>query len=445
MLKQQKQLRKNMMELFKEIRPQHPYTVADIVQYIKGILTFDPALSDIWVKGEISDLSRPYSGHLYFKIKEENSTINCVIFKHHAVNLENNPQNGDEVLIHGKVDIYPKNSTYQLIGDQLKPAGIGMMQLELERLKAKLGAEGLFDQEHKKAIPSFPKKIGVVTSATGAAIQDIIRVLSERYPIVEVLLFPTLVQGNEAPKQIATAIQIANQRSDLDLLIVGRGGGSIEELWSFNEESVARAIFSSQIPIISAVGHETDVTLADFVADYRAATPSSAAERAVPDQHNLQRKIRDQELRLLQDIRQVVKFLRTELQVFEHQIPAESQLNRINLLRQKVERIQLINRNAIQQQIHQLKDTVNLCQQKQVLLIRDLKQTKETILQVNTAKLNQLSPLETLKRGYSIASDINNKPITNASSVNVGDTVYIKLSQGELTSQIISKKEVEDG
>ena len=434
-----------MMELFKEILPQHPYTVAEVVQYIKDILTFEPALSDIWVKGEISDLSRPYSGHLYFKIKEENSTINCVIFKNRAINLESMPQNGDEVLIHGKIDIYPKNSTYQLIGDQLKPAGIGMMQLELERLKAKLEAEGLFDQEYKKTIPSFPKKIGVITSATGAAIQDIIRVLSERYPIVEVLLFPTLVQGNEAPNQIVTAIQVANQRSDLDLLIVGRGGGSIEELWSFNDESVARAIFSSQIPIISAVGHETDITLADFVADYRAATPSSAAEHAVPDQHNLKRKIHDQELRLLQDIRQIVKFLRTELQIFEYQIPAERQLNRINLFRQQIEQIQLINQNTIQQQIHQLKDIVNLYQQKQMLFVKDLKQTKETKLQVNTAKLNQLSPLETLERGYSIVSDTENKPITNASSVDVGDTVYIKLSQGELTSQIISKKEVEDG
>ena len=433
------------MELFKEILPQHPYTVAEVIQYIKDILTFEPALSDIWVKGEISDLSRPYSGHLYFKVKEENNTINCVIFKNRAINLESQPQNGDEVLIHGKIDIYPQNSTYQLIGDQLKPAGIGMMQLELEHLKAKLGKEGLFDEEHKKPILPFPQKIGVVTSATGAAIQDIIRVLSERYPVVEVLLFPTLVQGNEAPTQIVTAIQMANQRSDLDLLIVGRGGGSIEELWSFNDESVARAIFASRIPIISAVGHETDVTLADLVADYRAATPSSAAEHAVPDQHELKRKIYDQELRLLQDVRQIVKFLRTELQVLEHQIPAERQLNRINLIRQKIGQMQLINQNTIKQKIHQLKDILNLCQQKQVLLIKDLKQTKETKLQVNTAKLSQLNPLETLERGYSIVSDTKNKPITNASSVKVGDTVYIKLSQGELTSQIISKKEIEDG
>ena len=216
-------------------------------------------------------------------------------------------------------------------------------------------------------------------------------------------------------------------------------------MWSFNDESVARAIFASRIPIISAVGHETDVTLADLVADYRAATPSSAAEHAVPDQHELKRKIYDQELRLLQDVRQIVKFLRTELQVLEHQIPAERQLNRINLIRQKIEQMQLINQNTIKQKIHQLKDILNLCQQKQVLLIKDLKQTKETKLQVNTAKLSQLNPLETLERGYSIVSDTKNKPITNASSVKVGDTVYIKLSQGELTSKIISKKEIEDG
>ena len=246
------------------------YKVHEITQRLRDILRAEPILQDLWLEGEISNFTRSSAGHVYFTLKDSNSQIQCVIFQRVASRLRLMPKSGDAVLVHGQLSIYDARSQYQIIGDYVAPAGVGKLQLEFERLKEQLETEGLFDQAYKKPLPKFPQKIGLITSATGAAIRDILRMLQERYPAVEVLLFPTLVQGDGAAEEIAHAIRCMNRQSGIDLLIVGRGGGSIEDLWAFNEEVVARAIFESHIPIVSAVGHETDVTIADLVADHRA-------------------------------------------------------------------------------------------------------------------------------------------------------------------------------
>ena len=391
------------------------YKVHEITQILQGILQSDPMLQDLWLEGEISNLGRPSSGHVYFTLKDNNSQIQCAIFRPAASRLRFPMQNGDAVLVNGRLTIYDARSQYQIIGERIVPAGVGELQLAFERLKEQLAKEGLFDPIHKKPLPKFPQKIGLITSATGAAIRDILRMLQKRYPAVEVLLFPTRVQGEDAAAEIAHAIACMNRLPGIDLLIVGRGGGSIEDLWAFNEEVVARAIFASNIPIVSAVGHETDVTIADLVADHRAPTPSAAVENIVPDQDELRQQLAAVRSSLVRSIAGRVDIVRTKLENIQSRIPATHRIDAINRLRQAIDQLDIRGQRAAVQQLG----------------------GKRRAWQIAAAQLDTLSPLATLARGYSICKDSSGNTVTDAAQVHVGEEVHLRLSRGQLACRVL--------
>lgn len=391
------------------------YPVHEITQILQNLLQSDPILQDLWLEGEISNLARPSSGHVYFTLKDNRSQIRCAIFRSAASRLRFPIQNGDAVLVNGRIAIYDVRSEYQIIGERVMPAGAGELQLAFERLKEQLAGEGLFDQAHKKPLPEFPQRIGLITSATGAAIRDILRMLQERYPAVEVLLFPTLVQGDEAAAEIAHAIACLNRQRGIDLLIVGRGGGSIEDLWAFNEEIVARALFASHIPTVSAVGHETDLTIADLVADHRAPTPSAAVEQVVPDQQELYQRLAAIKSNLMRTAGGRIDAIRTKLENIQYRIPPTHRIDAINRLRQGVDQLDGRGQRAVQQQLN------------------GKRRTGQTV----ATQLNTLSPLATLARGYSICKDSSGKTVTNASQVDVGEEVHLRLSRGQLACRVL--------
>lgn len=436
------------------------YSVQEITRIFRDLLESEPRLQDLWIEGEISNLSRPSSGHIYFTLKDDNSQIRCAIFRFAASRLKFSPKNGDAVRLHGKLSIYDVRSEYQIIADWAEPAGIGALQLAFERLKEKLAAEGLFDAARKKPLPRFPEKIGIVTSATGAAIRDMLRMLQKRYPIVKVLLFPTLVQGQDAAVEIAHAIGCMNRLSDVDLLIVGRGGGSIEDLWAFNEEIVACAIFQSRIPIVSAIGHETDFTIADFVADQRAPTPSAAIELIVPDGQELQGRMADYESRLKRSITVRIESAQARLLAAKNRISPVRQVDRLNRQQQMIDQFELRSQRAMtqrhghsRQQLHALKTKLlhlNPLSQIQTLRnrmgqltqsyqmhIRQQVYAKKQTWQMASTRLNSLSPLGTLARGYSVCNDLNGKTITDASTVSTGEEVEVQLLRGRLACEIL--------
>lgn len=391
------------------------YKVHEITQILQGILQSEPILQDLWLEGEISNLGRPSSGHIYFTLKDNSSQIQCAIFRPAASRLRFPIQNGDAVLVNGRLTIYDARSQYQIIGERVVPAGVGELQLAFERLKEQLAEEGLFDPTHKKPLPEFPQKIGLITSATGAAIRDILRMLQKRYPAVEVLLFPTLVQGDEAAGEIAHAIACMNRQPGIDLLIVSRGGGSIEDLWAFNEEVVARALFASHVPTVSAVGHETDVTIADLVADHRAPTPSAAVENIVPDQEELRLQLAGIRSNLARSITQRIDAVRTQLENIQSRIPAIHRIDAINRLRQAIDQLDGRGQRAAGQQLN----------------------GKRRMWQVAATQLDALSPLATLARGYSICKDSRGKIVTDASQVRAGEAVDVRLSRGRLACRVL--------
>ena len=391
------------------------YKVHEITQILQGILQSESILQNLWLEGEISNLGRPSSGHIYFTLKDNNSQIQCAIFRPAASRLRFPLQNGDAVLVNGRLSIYGARSQYQVIGERVAPVGVGDLQIAFERLKEQLAAEGLFDPIHKKPLPKFPQKIGLITSATGAAIRDILRMLQKRYPAVEVLLFPTLVQGEGAAAEIAHAIACMNRLSGVDLLIVGRGGGSIEDLWAFNEETVARALFASRIPTVSAVGHETDVTIADLVADYRAPTPSAAVEHIVPDQGELRQQLAATSSYLARSIAGRIDIVRTKLENIQRRISPTHRIDTINRLRQVIDQLDIRGRRAGVQQLH----------------------GKRRAWQVAAAQLDTLSPLATLARGYSICKDSSGTTVTDAAQVRVGEEIHLRLSRGQLACRVL--------
>ena len=391
------------------------YKVHEITQILQGILQSEPILQDLWLEGEISNLGRPSSGHVYFTLKDNNSQIQCAIFRSAASRLRFPLQNGDAVLVNGRLTIYDARSQYQIIGERVVPAGVGELQLAFERLKEQLAAEGLFDPIHKKPLPKFPQKIGLITSATGAAVRDILRMLQKRYPAVEVLLFPTLVQGEDAAAEIAHAVACMNRLPGIDLLVVGRGGGSIEDLWAFNEEIVARAIFASHIPIVSAVGHETDITIADLVADHRAPTPSAAVENIVPDQEELRQQLAAIRYNLVRSITGRIDAVRTKLENIQSRIPATHRIDAINRLRQVVDQLDDRGQRGAVQQL----------------------KGKQRAWQIAAAQLDTLSPLATLARGYSICKDSSGNTVTDAAQVVVGEEVRLRLSRGQLACRVL--------
>lgn len=386
-------------------------SVTQVTQYIKRILGNDVILRNVSVSGEISNFKHHYSGHMYFTLKDDSSRIRCVMFKSAADKLQFMPEDGMSVTVKGHVSVYERDGQYQLYADEMQQAGVGALYEAFAVLKRKLEEEGVFSESHKVAIPKFPQKVGVITSSTGAAVRDIINIISRRNPGVEILLAPVLVQGDGAPPEIVKAIEMMNRRDDVDVLIVGRGGGSIEELWAFNEESVARAIYNSRIPVISAVGHETDFTIADFAADLRAPTPSAAAELCVPDRNELLYKVDSCRETLKNCIRAVLKDDGERSGRLGSGLVSSSP---VNLIAQR----------------QQYLDTIDF--KISSLMKNDISLKKEVLGSI-CSNLDSLSPLAVLARGYSIATLARDGSVVDdVGKVKESDDLDVRVRRGTL-------------
>jgi exodeoxyribonuclease VII large subunit len=386
-------------------------TVASLNTMVHDLL--EECFAEIWVEGEISNLIQAASGHYYFTLKDKEAQVKCAFFKGATRNMTFRLENGQHVLVRAKVSLYTPRGDYQLIVNRVEEMGDGALQRAFEKLKKQLDSEGLFNAAYKKALPKFPQRIGVVTSATGAAIRDILQVLNRRFPLIEINIYPTLVQGKEAAAQIAHAIALANQHAKCDVLIVGRGGGSLEDLWSFNEEIVARAIFASEIPVISAVGHEIDFTIADFVADIRAPTPSAAAELVSPDGDQLATYFFDMEIALINSMQS--RLARSEDKLFHLTKRLQHPKSRLLRTMQRVDELSL-----------RLRD-----------LLKFILARKHQALQLRMGQLNALSPLATLDRGYAIVKNkANEKVVHFARDVETGNKVEIRFADGVVDAVI---------
>lgn len=385
-------------------------TVSALNNYIKRVMDNNSYLKDICVKGEISNYKAHTSGHIYMTLKDEGSVIKAVMFKGAARLMRFNMENGMKIIARGRVSVYEAGGQYQMYIESVQPDGVGALYVAYEQLKAKLGEEGLFDEKYKKPIPKYPEIIGVVTAATGAAVRDIINVLKRRYPKALVRVLPVAVQGEGAGAEIAEAIDYLNKHKLCDVIIAGRGGGSIEDLWAFNEECVARAIFRSEIPVISAVGHEVDFTIADFVADMRAPTPSAAAEIAVPNTQELMQYLMTAKSGMFANISSIIERNRHRLSVYESN-PAFKMF--INFLKDK--EIELDSLSA---------DLENV--------MKDIFKTQKEIFMRHIAKLDALSPLKVLERGYSVVFSENGKVVRKCEDVKSGEEISVRLSDGEI-------------
>lgn len=397
-------------------------TVSQINRYIKSKMEEDENLSLVYVKGEISNFVDHYkTGHLYFTLKDSDSVLKAVMFKAYASQLRFQPEDGMKVIIKGSVSVYEKSGQYQLYATEIQPDGIGDLHVAFEQLKAKLSAEGLFDPDYKKPLPFMPQIIGVVTSDTGAALQDILRILSRRYPVGTVRIFPVLVQGENAPGQIARTLRYISENRLCDVIITGRGGGSIEELWSFNTEEVARAVFACEIPVISAVGHETDFTIADFVADVRASTPSAAAEIVAPDISGVSAALR-----------QYGSIIRGKLQ------------NKLTVYQKHLEAVSRHRAMASPAYSLELKDA-RLSAIQEALFSRmsaGISRTEHQFKQ-RAAMLQALSPLNILARGYSIAYMDDDKIISRTEEVSEKDEISLRLTDGSLSCTVNAIQTIE--
>ena len=395
-------------------RPE-PITVSALNRYVKNLIDNNEILNMVYIRGEISNFKNHYTGHMYFTLKDESSLIKCVMFKTYTSNLNFVPKDGMSVVILGVVSVYERDGIYQIYVKGMEIDGIGALYAEYEKLKEKLALEGLFDDKYKKKIPMLPRSIGVVTSKTGAVIRDIINVTTRRYPAVNIKLYPAAVQGKGAAETIVKAIKYFNEVKNVDVIIVARGGGSLEDLWPFNEEITARAIFESEIPIISAVGHETDFTISDFVADLRAPTPSAAGELAVPELTELKWKISNSEKQLCVLLNQKVETMRNKYVALKNSRVLK---NPYDLIRQRTITVQNFEKQLI--------DKVNL----------ELKDNKIKLISA-VSKLDTLSPLKTLTRGYAILEKDDRSVITSVQDVKSGDIVKVVLQDGEKKASIL--------
>ena len=396
------------------------YTVSEVNGFIKNVIDGIPQLSGIYIRGELSNYKIYPSGHHYFTLKDGEGALRCVMFKGSAMKLRFRPENGMQVIAYGRISVFPRDGAYQLYCSQLSPDGVGDLYVAFEQLKDKLYREGLFDEGHKKPLPRYPQRIAIVTSSAGAAIHDMIRILRRRYPIARVLLLPVRVQGVEAPPEIVGAIRYANRWKLADVLITGRGGGSIEDLWAFNDERVARAIYNSEIPVISAVGHEPDVTIADFVADRRASTPSNAAEIAVPDMAELLRALQSAGMRMTQ---------------------AE-----LNLLGKQNERLDALRKKrALTEPLAFVQDRrmqLDFAQQRLAAAAQSRLGREEQRFARNAAALDAMSPLKVLSRGYAMVQAADGSVLRSARQVQTGDRIEVRLGEGTLGCRVEEKKEV---
>jgi len=436
----------------------HVYSVSEITRDVRAIL--EAAFDKAWIEGEISNFRQAASGHAYFVLKDDKAQIKCVLFRGQRVGMKFSPEDGDQVLLFGRVTVYEARGDYQVIVEAMEPRGLGALQKAFEQLKDKLAKEGLFDESRKKELPEIPWKIGIVTSPTGAAIRDMIHVIKRRNPKTSVLLYPALVQGEGAAEEIARGIKELNKHKDVDVLIIGRGGGSIEDLWAFNEEVVARAIADSKIPVVSAVGHEIDFTIADFVADLRAPTPSAAAELVVPklndivqDLQYLTNQMIERMEEDIEDYRERLRYLidrrffREPRRILE--APAQHLDEVVQRLLRGLDQWVLVKRGSLTQTVHRLFQAspgkqIQKMSERRIDLVARLQRRMESQIKLKKEKLGgvakslgALSPLNVLERGYSITTaQKTGKAVTSSKQVKKGDTVRIRLAQGQLDATV---------
>lgn len=385
-------------------------TVSELNGIVKSLIEGEPALNKVCVRGELSNYKIYPSGHHYFTLKDAESSLRCVMFKSSASKLRFRPESGMGVTAFGRVAVFMRDGAYQLYCTDLIPEGTGDLQIAYEQLKAKLAAEGLFDPAHKKKLPQFPERIAVITSSAGAAVHDMIRILGKRWPSAEVILLPVRVQGVEAPPEIVGAIRYANKYKVADLIITGRGGGSIEDLWAFNDERVARAIYDSELPVISAVGHEPDVTISDYVADVRASTPSNAAEIAVPDEAEIRELISNMSIRSTQAVRKTVSRLSQKLDEIKSRRVLQDPMAYIEAKRSELDYVQ----------------------GKLVAACEKYNSSKRHTFVALTSSLDAMSPLKVLSRGYAIAASDDGKLIKSVADVNSGEKFTLNVSDGTI-------------
>lgn len=393
------------------------FTVGQINRYIKNLLENDFILNSLLVQGEISNFKAHSSGHWYFTLKDAAGAISCVIFRQDAQQIPFLPENGMQVILYGQISLYERSGQYQLYGEFLEPVGMGALQLAFEQTKEKLAAEGLFDADFKREIPAHVNCIAVITSPTGAAVRDMIQIAKRRDPRVKIAVFPTLVQGEAAAGEIVKSLRLANEWGKADVILLGRGGGSMEDLWAFNEETVARAIFASEIPVISAVGHETDFTIADFVADLRAPTPSAAAELATEELDAVRQAVQEKTARLEREVQAVLLFAKRRLAAWQERPVLKRPLEGIRQMRRDLEK-------------------------KEQLLQRELLwglEKKRQSLQAAENGLQAVSPFSIMQRGYAMLMDTSGTPVTAAAAAKIGQELQIRLKDGVLQAEIIGK------
>ena len=412
--------------------------ISDLNNYIKKILDNDAFLNKVYLKGEISNFKNHTRGHLYFTLKDDTSRINAVMFYGNASKLTFTPEDGMNVLVEGRISAYPASGSYQIYVDNMQPDGLGALYIEYEALKKKLASEGLFASEHKKPIPKYPNRIGVITASTGAAVKDIMSTIKRRYPICEAILFPCLVQGKQAAQDIVKQIKRADEYG-VDTIIVGRGGGSIEDLWAFNEEIVAHAIYDSNTPIISAVGHEIDWTIADYVADLRAPTPTGAAEMAVPTVLDVNNLLNNLKIRLNKNIKNMVNTKFIKWRSLKNNFILKNPMAMYEVKEQKLDTLlDFLTKdikNILQTNEAKLKELKMSYVFKNPMSLFDKKRNDYTLL-INTLKL--VNPLGILEKGYSLV-DINGHIIKNSSEVSIDDTINIRLHEGKIKAKVIEK------
>ena len=400
---------------------QNVLSITQLNEYIRGRMDADPLLAQVAVRGEISNYKLYPSGHHYFTLKDESGALKCVMFKGNAMRLRFRPENGMKVIAMGKVSVFPRDGAYQLYCSAMAMDGVGDLYAAFEQLKRKLEAQGLFDPAHKKPLPKYPGTIGIITSSAGAAVHDMLRILRKRYPLSNIRLLPVRVQGAEAPGEIAAAIRYANYWHLADLLIVGRGGGSMEDLWAFNEEVVAYAIYESEIPVISAVGHEPDVTISDFVADLRAATPSNAAELAVPDQDALRQNLDAMTTAMATALNRQIRSAQQHLDVLSRSPALKSP---DGYLEQRRKSLELLSNRLVAAQ------TQNITRKNQQYIAA-------------VSKLDAMSPLKVLARGYAMTQNSDGDVIRSVKQVEVGERLTVRLSDGNLSATVMNKEETQ--
>lgn len=402
--------------MFLNLFEENVWTVSELTRYLRGILEDDENLINIWVQGEVSNFSTPSSGHLYFTLKDTYSALRCVMWRSVAQKLSNIPKDGDALQCHGSISIYEASGQYQLYVDRIIQVGEGALYQQFIELKTKLQAEGLFDEQRKSVFPRYPQKIGVITSPTGAAVQDILNTIQRRYPIVEIILAGVTVQGSEAPGQVINAIDILNTIHKPDAIILARGGGSIEDLWAFNDEELARKISASQIPIISGVGHETDFTIADFASDLRAPTPTAAAEMVTPNKNEIILALGQTSEQLKNRIFELTSYQRTLVNQISRELLIHSPLNRIRSNRQRID---------------DFISHIQISMSKKLAIYASQTTGIQKIL-------GSLNPNTALKRGYAIITDIQGSPIRSIRQVNPNDNIRIKVSDGQFSATVSS-------